>query len=293
MSLSDPRRRRFLAGLAAFAGSGTARPALGAATRIVAIDWGLAATLVSLGVTPVGVAEIPLYRTWVAEPALPAAVADVGLRTAPNLERLAALRPDLIVMGQQTENARALMAPIAPALVLDIYSGQRTPLAAAGEAALSLGAATGREAEARAFITAFERTAATARARLAGIDRAVLPIAFLDERHVRVYGRGSLPADVLARLGLRSAYEGATNPWGFAVLGLADLSRHSDAIAVVIGPTPPGVEATLARPGLWRALPFVREGRVRSIGPVWAFGDLSAAARFAQALPPALTGSAP
>lgn len=54
--------------------------------RVVALEWLPAELLLALGVTPYGVADIPNYRLWVNEPALPASVIDVGLRTEPNLE---------------------------------------------------------------------------------------------------------------------------------------------------------------------------------------------------------------
>ena len=54
--------------------------------RVVALEWLPAELLLALGVTPYGVADIPNYNLWVNEPALPASVIDVGLRTEPNLE---------------------------------------------------------------------------------------------------------------------------------------------------------------------------------------------------------------
>ncbi|HCT5143128.1 TPA: Fe(3+)-hydroxamate ABC transporter substrate-binding protein FhuD, partial [Klebsiella pneumoniae] len=56
--------------------------------RVVALEWLPAELLLALGVTPYGVADIPNYRLWVNEPALPDSVIDVGLRTEPNLELL-------------------------------------------------------------------------------------------------------------------------------------------------------------------------------------------------------------
>ncbi|VEB89119.1 iron-hydroxamate transporter substrate-binding subunit [Klebsiella quasipneumoniae] len=51
--------------------------------RVVALEWLPAELLLALGVTPYGVADIPNYRLWVNEPALPDSVIDVGLRTEP------------------------------------------------------------------------------------------------------------------------------------------------------------------------------------------------------------------
>ncbi len=61
--------------------------------RVVALEWLPAELLLALGVTPYGVADIPNYRLWVNEPALPDSVIDVGLRTEPNLELLTQMKP--------------------------------------------------------------------------------------------------------------------------------------------------------------------------------------------------------
>lgn len=259
---------------------------------MVAIDWGLAATLLSLGVTPLGVAETRLYRTWVAEPALPPEVRDIGLRTAPNLELLATLKPDLIVMTRQSENARPLLRRIAPILTIDLFSDDRRPLDRALAAVRELGTAFGRQDAAAGLLDRFERAMADARQRIGSFGRPVLAIGFMDARHVRVYGRGSLFADVFDRIGLASAWRGPTNVWGFSLADIAELATYADARILVIEPTPPTASASLERPGLWRALPFVRAGQVTHIDPVWAFGDVTAAGRFAGLVAGALAGTA-
>ncbi|MBN8941170.1 MAG: ABC transporter substrate-binding protein [Rhizobiales bacterium] len=285
-------RRRFAA-LALGLGAALSRPARAAAPeRVVAIDWGLAATLLSLGVTPLGIAETRLYRTWVAEPALPPAVRDIGLRTAPNLELLATLKPDLIVMTRQSENARALLRRIAPILTIDLYADDRRPLDRALAAVRELGTAFDRQDAAIALLGRFEATLADARRRIGSFGRPVLAIGFMDARHVRVYGQGSLFADVLDRIGLVNAWRGPTNAWGFSLADIAELAAYADSRILVIEPTPPEAAASLTRAGLWRALPFVRDGRVTPIDPVWAFGDITAAGRFAGLVAQALAAPA-
>ena len=78
--------------------------------RVVALEWLPAELLLALGVTPYGVADIPNYRLWVNEPALPDSVIDVGLRTEPNLELLTQMKPSFIVWsagyGPSTANGR-------------------------------------------------------------------------------------------------------------------------------------------------------------------------------------------
>lgn len=65
--------------------------------RIVALNWDLAEQLLELGITPVGVPNIKDYTTWVVKPAIPNSVEDLGTRAEPNMQKLAELKPDLIL----------------------------------------------------------------------------------------------------------------------------------------------------------------------------------------------------
>jgi len=134
--------RRALAGAAAAL---LAAPAFAApARRVVAFDWGMVETLLGLGVVPAGIAEPEGYATWVREPALPPGVADVGLRVEPNLEAVARLKPDLIVITPQLEALEPTLSRIAPTLSLAIFAAEGEVWDRARQAVLSLAAATGR-----------------------------------------------------------------------------------------------------------------------------------------------------
>ncbi|MGK2439529.1 iron-hydroxamate transporter substrate-binding subunit, partial [Klebsiella pneumoniae] len=82
--------------------------------RVVALEWLPAELLLALGVTPYGVADIPNYRLWVNEPALPDSVIDVGLRTEPNLELLTQMKPSFIVWSAGYGPSPEKLARIAP-----------------------------------------------------------------------------------------------------------------------------------------------------------------------------------
>src|SRR5690606_23451132 len=152
------------------------------ARRIVALDWGLAETLIAIGQPPVGVPETRTYADWVISPALPTGTADVGLRVEPNPEIPQQLAPDLLLTTAEHETIRPLLERIAPVLSLPIYGPQGAPYAVAQAATRRLGAVTGREAEAEALILRTEETMASARARLAASAdaRPVIVASFLD-----------------------------------------------------------------------------------------------------------------
>src|SRR5690554_7674114 len=71
--------------------SGTSQQ-VGDYPRVATVDWTLVETLMSLGVVPVAAAQIKDYQAWVAEPALPESVVDIGLRGQPNRELAASDR---------------------------------------------------------------------------------------------------------------------------------------------------------------------------------------------------------
>lgn len=278
MSLS---RRELVAGAAATAV--TATTANAAAPRVVALDWALASTLVSMGCVPVGMGEPDLYRRWVAEPAIPDHVADIGLRVQPNLERTAALRPDLILIGPLSEPARPVLEPIAPVAQYNAFTPARRPLAKARRITRELGRRVGCDAE--ALLGRAEAAFDEARARLAGAAaRRILLVSLLDERHLNVYGRGSLFGDVLDRLGLVNGWDRPATIWGTSATGIEAIAEAPDADLVLLEPVPPGAGRILDRPGLWHNLMALRSGRMMILPPAWMFGDVVAASRFATLL---------
>ncbi|GAB3391677.1 TroA family protein [Azotobacter armeniacus] len=250
--------------------------------RIAAIDWGLAETLLGLGVTPIAVAQTDGYRRWVGEPVLPAGVVDLGLRVEPNLELLAQLRPDLILISPQFESARARLERIAPVKSLAIFTPDGEAYEGAQRVVRELAGLLGREAAGEALIARVEARLAAVREHLA--QRPQPPfyvISFLDARHVRLFGAQSLYQGVLARVGLENAWTGRTNYWGFAQVGIERLAERPEAALIYLEPLPPDAERGLAASPLWQRLPLVRAGRMHGLPPVWSFNGLLAAERFA------------
>ena len=98
---------------------------------------------------------------------------------------------------------------------------------------------------------------------------------------------GSLFQAVIERMGIDNAWQGDTNAWGFATVSLEKLVTLEGRM-VVVEPLPPGGREALARNGLWQAMPGVRENSQAAaplfLPPVWSFGALPSANRFAELL---------
>ncbi|MDX5372464.1 MAG: ABC transporter substrate-binding protein [Pseudomonadaceae bacterium] len=250
--------------------------------RIAVIDWGLTETLLGLGVTPIAVAQTEGYRRWVMQPELPASVIDLGLRIEPNLELLSQLRPELILITPQFEASRAQLERIAPVRSLAIYTPQAEAYVGAQRVARELGELLGRQTQAEALIRRVDATLERVGRRLAGETRpAFYVLTFLDQRHVRLFGKQSIYQGVLDRVGLRNAWSGPTNYWGFTQQGIERLAEQPDAALLYLEPLPPGTREGLAQSALWQRLPAVREQRLYDLPPVWSFNGLLAAERFA------------
>ncbi len=287
-----PLRSLLLALCLALSGTGlTAAPAgapvaeSSAAERIAVIDWGLAETLLGIGVIPLAVADIDNYRRWVSEPVLPDAVHDLGLRTEPNLELLAQLDPALILITPQFEGLRDKLEQIAPVKSLSIYRPESDPYENAVDVTRELGELTAHQAEAEALIAELNAQQAALRQRLKDQPQSpLLMVSFIDDRHVRVSGGSSLFTAVLQRLGLTNAWAGTDNYWGYAQVGIEQLATQPEAVLIKLLPMPLDAERALGRSVLWQAMPFVRAGRVHAFAPTWQYGGLPSAQRFTRLL---------
>ncbi len=291
MSRTVMTRRRAmacLAGAATLAASGAR--ADGGAARLAAIDWAAFETALALGAAPVAATELRQFRAIAVEPAVPAAVVDLGLRGAPNYELLAMTAPDLILISNFYEGQRPTLERVAPVLSLPIYQPGLRPYAAAEAAMRLLGARLGLAGRAAQLIDGARAELDACRAGLSGLEkRPVFLISLGDSRHFRAFGPDSMFGDVLERLGGRNAWTALSRYAAAAPVGIDALAGVPDAAVVVVGPLPPEARA-LTVGAIWRALPMVRDGRVITLAPVDHFGGLPAAGRFARLFATAMAG---
>lgn len=287
-------RRRLLQGAGALALSPL--PAVAAAPKIVSLDYGLASTLLSLGVVPAAVASLADWGKWVIEPAMPESVIDLGSSWEVNLEILTALKPDLILTTPYLYASLPRLQGVGKVLRLETYrpdGGAILPSVIA--ATRRLAAEIGREAEAERFLGQADAFFDECRARLARRPRPPLALVnFMDARHVRLFGAPGLYDAVLSRIGLTNAWTGAANYWGFEIVGIETLARITDREALLIAfePVPGDVLPKLARSPLWQALPFARPGHFAVLPGALLFGMVNEAMRFARLMTARLEESA-
>jgi iron complex transport system substrate-binding protein len=244
------------------------------AQRVVALSWALAEMVLELDETPLAVADVEGYRTWVERPFLPETVKDVGLRREPNFERIAELKPDLILAGDDQIDLVGRLEEIAPVLYFDAFSEDHDNYAVARESYVEISKALGKENFAKQQLARLDEELGVLKKRLAahfgGDLPKVTPIQFMDEATLRVHAANSMAQYALEALGLEHGFPQPPSAWGFALKKVEDLAAVEEGLVLHIEPFPDG-DKLFGQP-LWQFMPFVKEGRFGAIRPTWTFG---------------------
>lgn len=237
--------------------------------RVVALDVSAMDTLAALGVVPVGVVS-PTYVSYLPEDV--AGATPVGTFFEPDMERIAALGPDVIAVGARALAMADALGRIAP--VADMSVG--TDAYADGLARLrGYGQMLGLEDKAEALAQGLEEKAAALRARIEATGGSAL-ILMTNGPKLSVFGAQSRFGWLHTELGFAPAVEGITeNRHGEAVSFeyLAEANPdwllvvdRAAAIAAATGDSGDGARATLDTPLLAQA-EFSRKGQVIYLSP--------------------------
>jgi len=262
------------------------------AERIVALEWLPVELMLALGVTPYGVADIPNYRMWVNEPALPDSVIDVGLRTEPNLELLTQMKPSMLVWSAGYGPSPEILARIAPGRSFAFSDGKQ-PMAQARRSLLEMAEMLDKQAVAQRHLAEFDAFIDGLKPRFKQRgDRPLLMVSLLDPRHMLVFGPNCLFQEVLDRLGVKNAWQGETNFWGSTAVGIDRLAAYKDVDVLCFDHGNAAQMSQLAATPLWQAMPFVRANRLQIVPAVWFYGATLSAMNFARILDNSLGGKA-
>ncbi|EPW6623871.1 iron-siderophore ABC transporter substrate-binding protein [Vibrio vulnificus] len=260
--------------------------------KVVALDWVLTETVLSLGVELEGVANISGYQQWVAEPHLNADAIDVGSRREPNLELLSNIQPDVILISKHLAAAYEPLSKIAPVLVYSVYSEEKQPLESAKRITRSLGKLFDKEQQAEQVIAQTDQRLATNGAKITSAGKADKPLLFarfINDKTLRIHSEGSLAQDTLNAMGLKNDWQEPTNLWGFTTTGTEKLAEHQKANVMIFGPLSQEERQQLTQSPLWQAMEFSRTDSVYELPAIWTFGGLLAAQRLSDHMTGQLT----
>jgi ferric hydroxamate transport system substrate-binding protein len=267
--------------------------------RIVVMDWPLTETLLALGVVPVGVSAPEWYRREVVEPLLPSSVVDVGLLYAPNYEVLEELAPDLMIITPGHAPDRPLLERLAPTLTLGRYESDSRPFPVLRTETLQMARAIGRANEGDRLLESTDRVLDGVRARLAQraalLHRPVMVAELVDDRHVRVYGAGSLFDAMLSKIGVvNAANQAGQQAWSTdqgdnAVVPMQRLFELPQAALLLTGDFRSSQRTALEKDAMWQALPSLKGQRVAVLPVIASNGGLVSMQRFVLAVEKALS----
>ncbi|MGW4881874.1 ABC transporter substrate-binding protein [Streptomyces sp. NPDC004262] len=272
----------------------------GPAKKVVGTEWDVVEDLVSLGVEPVGVADVKGYTAWDTSAPLTNSPKDIGTRGEPSTDTVAALAPDLIVATTDLKPAVVeQLKKIAP--VLEIQSADASDQIGRMEKNLGLIAeATGTTAKAEELKKGFDAKITEGRKALADAGLAGRKVAFGDgyvvsnQVSVRPYTSGSLIGTVNEKLGLRNAWTvKGDEKYGLATTDVEGLTGLGDVEFAYIGNKADGSDpftVGLAKNPVWKGLPFVKKDNVHRLPDgIWMFGGPKAMEAYVDALVGALT----
>ncbi|MDA0174622.1 iron-siderophore ABC transporter substrate-binding protein [Solirubrobacter taibaiensis] len=283
----------FLTALCAAALLAVPATASAAPKRVIAIEWDTVENLHMLGMAPVGAADMKGYDTWVAAPR-PKGMKDVGSRQSPSIERIAALKPDLIVVPdyRSTKNLEQLKR-IAPVLVTHPYPSSGSQFNAMVTDFRRLAVAVGRKDRGERVLQDLSNSLARAKKKLrskAGQQVAIAtPGGTSSAPAIRMFSQNSQTADVVRRLGLKDGWTGNAR-YGFSTVGLEALSRVNGWLAFVYPPQFERQVSGITKTSAYKRLPVVKAKRVRTLGgTTWLFGGPRSTMLFADRLAASLS----
>lgn len=272
----------------------------GPAKRVVTTEWNVTESLLTLGVTPVGVADIKGYRAYNTAAKLTEDVKDIGTRGEPSIGTVAGLKPDLVATTTDLpDSAIRQLSKIAPVVVVRSADTSRQ-IAQLTDNTRLLAQATGKEDKAKAEVTSFRKSLTDGRKKLAAAGLDGEKVAFADgskqgnQIAIRPYAKGALLADINTELGLKNPWtmKGDKN-YGLAATDVEGLTKIGDARFVYIANSSDGGDPFadgLKDNAVWKSLPFVKKDEVHRLPDgIWMFGGTASARQYIDALVKSLT----
>ncbi len=267
--------------------------------RIVSLDELSTELLVSLGIEPVGVANLANYRRYITigNERLEHSEA-LGSAQQPNLEAIARLKPDLIVgVAYLHLPLFERLDGLAPTLIyqVSLASNGRDGVAI-GEAMLEhLGRLTGRGVQARDVVEEGRTALAAAQQQVRDRDLAGEPVAVLyplvQQGTFIALNQQTLIGSLMNRLGVHTPWPLQSAHSLHRRIDMRTFAREERLRVLFVGGQG---EAPFFRSALWQALPVARQQHYGFLPtPYWTFGGPRSVAIIANQISEALGAMSP
>ncbi|MDQ8707047.1 iron-siderophore ABC transporter substrate-binding protein [Streptomyces sp. LHD-70] len=273
----------------------------GPAKKVVGTEWNVVEDLVSLGVDPVGVADVKGYKTWNTAAPLKNSPKDIGTRGEPSTDTIAALNPDLIVATSDLPPAAVKqLRKVAPVLELRPADASAPLDRMTGNLDL-IAKATGTTERAEKLKKDFDAKLAEGRKALKDDGLDGTEYAFADgyvtgnQVSIRPYTSGSLIGAVNEELGLKNAWKvKGDKSYGLGATDVEGLTKLGDVEFAYIGSdgdkNSNPFAGVLTKDKVWTSLPFVKKDNVHRLPDgIWMFGGTTSMSEYVDSVVKALT----
>ncbi len=266
----------------------------GTPKKIVALEWVYAEDVLALGIQPAGVADITGYKSWVnVKPALGADVVDVGTRQEPSLEKIASLKPDLIIgVSFRHKAIYDKLTAIAPTLLYEPYpaEGKGSQYQEMEDTLKSIADALDKKTEGETVLKNMNATFTKAAEKLKAAKKEgsefALAQAFTskDIPAIRIFTNQSMAAEILQKIGLKNAFESTKfEVYGYSESTVEALPAIQKANFLYVVNDKDNIFTNQLKDNpVWKGLAFVKENRTYPLGGgTWLFGGPLSAEVFA------------
>ena len=255
--------------------------------KLVTFDYAIADTLAALQQPPLAMAGLAQYRRVYREPLL-SDTRELGNRFQPNFEYLASLEPDAILISPPAHlNLEDKLSRITDVIKIQLFGESLNIWQNLEQLTREVGELSGQQRQTEELIDSVEARMSEIAAQLERSDKPLFVAEILDDRHLRLYGAGSLEDMVLTRLGLENAWQGPTNEWGFSILTLSEAFQLEGRF-ILLHPAYSQylTDSALPTSGLWQH--WLDDTPVSIEANYWPWGGFFSALRFAESLVEAL-----
>lgn len=260
----------------------------GTPKRIVALQWNYVEDLLTLGVQPVGVADIQTMKKFVnlGDLVLSNDTVDVGLRYEPNLEVIAQLEPDLTIGDISSHgNIHDKLSSIAPTILFNPYPMQDDGISRMEEMEqtfMTIADIVGRHEQGVAALERMNQKLDQAKAIVQASEAAGKPFVLVmtgsykdDYTKFRIWTQNARASEIIEKMGMENAWNVNYTQYGYSEIGLEHLTTIQDANFFYIagGGHDPFMTSLYMDNPVWMNLKFVEEGRIYPLGgDTWLYG---------------------
>ncbi|OEA81736.1 iron-hydroxamate ABC transporter substrate-binding protein [Vibrio parahaemolyticus] len=262
--------------------------------RVVVLNWDILEQVLALDIEPIAAPNLPGYRQWVVNPYAPESIEDIGTRAEPNLEKIASLKPDVILAASPQQDLIPLLRQIAPVVYLPNFSQNEAAAQTAIKHFRTLAVLFDKQELAEQKLAKLNNSFKQLRDKIrqhysAPLD--VLVMRFSTPNSVLLSTENSTTDYVVEQLGLTNPIKVSARAWGIKQDRINRLQNLEQSYVLYVQPFPQ--ESKLNSSPLWQAMPFVKKQRVNSVRAVWAYGGAMSLQYMAEAITDSLIELAP